>query len=210
MQIAKWILASIVAGAPAIAAWAAAGDGLTPNVDNLPWARWHGRLSMGTQAPLWRPALGGVEAVGLKVNGVTLMADYYFRPAPGGTGIAGGFRATSGVILGQRPTLWLGQPVVSAPGAAFSVDRRLLSGPTALVPGDAGADLVSVPYLGVGYTGLSNRNGWSLSADLGLVAMSPGNAIRLGRVLGGTQSLDELLRDMRLAPVVQLGVSYSF
>jgi hypothetical protein len=29
-------------------------------------------------------------------------------------------------------------------------------------------------------------------------------------VVGGTQSLDELLRDMRLAPMLQVGVSYSF
>jgi len=29
-------------------------------------------------------------------------------------------------------------------------------------------------------------------------------------VVGGSQSLDDVVRDMRLAPVVQLGVSYSF
>jgi hypothetical protein len=34
--------------------------------------------------------------------------------------------------------------------------------------------------------------------------------VRFGRVFNGSQSLDDVVRDMRLAPVVQLGVSYSF
>jgi hypothetical protein len=210
MNCAKWILAVVVASAPAVSAWAAAGDGLTPNVDNIPWARWQGRLSLGTQAPLWRSTLGGAEYFGLKVNGASLMGDYYFKRALADNGKAGGFRATSGVILGQRSLLLAGQPVTSAPGAAFSVDRRVFAAPPAPLSPDSTSESASVPYLGVGYSGLSNRGGWSLSADLGLVAMSPGNAIRLGRVFNGNQSLDDLLRDMRLAPVVQLGVSYSF
>ena len=210
MHSAKWILAAVVASSPAVPAWAAAGDGLTPNVDNIPWARWQGRLSVGTQAPLWRSTLGGAEYSGLKVSSVSLMGDYYFKRTVVENGSAGGFRATSGVILGQRSLFWSGQPAVSAPGSVFSVDRRLLGAATAPVAIDSTGDLTSLPYLGVGYTGLSNRGGWSLSADLGLVAMSPGNAIKFGRVFNGTQSLDDLLRDMRLAPVLQLGVSYSF
>ena len=31
-----------------------------------------------------------------------------------------------------------------------------------------------------------------------------------GEFVGGSQSLDDVVRDMRLAPLVQLGVSYSF
>ena len=71
-------------------------------------------------------------------------------------------------------------------------------------------EVASLPYLGLGYTGLSARTRWSFSADLGLVALYPGNVSRMGRVMGGTQSLDDLVRDLRLAPLFQLGASYSF
>ena len=210
MNSAKWILAAVVATAPIVSASAAAGDGLTPNVDNIPWVRWQGRLSLGSQAPAWRSNLGQFESSGLKVHGVSLMGDYYFKRTSLDAANTGGFRATGGVILGQRSLLWATPPAVLAPGAVFGVDRRMLWSATSSSAYEPAGDLGSLPYVGVGYTGLSLRGGWSLSADLGRVAMSPASAIRLGRVVGGTQSLDDLLRDMRLAPVVQLGVSYSF
>jgi len=71
---------------------------------------------------------------------------------------------------------------------------------------DVAGDNATLPYLGIGYTGLSPRNGWGFSADLGLVAKNPGNALRAG----GGQSLDEMIRDMRMTPLLQLGVSYAF
>ena len=57
---------------------------------------------------------------------------------------------------------------------------------------------------------MSGSGSWSFSADLGVVSQSPGNMVRFGKVFSGAQSLDDVVRDMRLAPVVQLGVSYSF
>ena len=39
-----------------------------------------------------------------------------------------------------------------------------------------------------------------------LIAQSPGGVLRLGR----GQSLDDVVRELRLEPVLQLGVSYSF
>jgi hypothetical protein len=102
-----------------------------------------------------------------------------------------GFRATSGIIVGTR------QPVLGSTAPA--------------VPSvDAGHENSTVPYLGVGYSSLVARSGWSFSADLGVVSRSPGSVVRLGRVFNSAQSLDDVLRDMRLAPHVQLGVSYSF
>ena len=47
-------------------------------------------------------------------------------------------------------------------------------------------------------------------ADVGVMALNPGSAVKLGRVVGGNQSLDDVLREMRLSPLVQVGVSYSF
>jgi hypothetical protein len=67
-----------------------------------------------------------------------------------------------------------------------------------------------VPYLGIGYTGLAGAGRFGFSADLGLLARSPSQAVRLGRMLGGAQNLDDAVRDLRLAPVLQLGVSYAF
>jgi hypothetical protein len=62
----------------------------------------------------------------------------------------------------------------------------------------------------LGYTGLSSKGGWGFSADVGVMALSPGSSVKLGRVFSGNQSLDDLLREMRLSPLVQVGVSYSF
>ena len=98
-----------------------------------------------------------------------------------------------------------GRPVRdrSAPVRCFG-ERR------STCPADPTLDNTTVPYIGIGYSNLSTKSGWHFSADLGVVSQSPGNVVRFGRVFGGSQSLDDVVRDMRLAPVVQLGVSYSF
>jgi hypothetical protein len=189
------------------AAWAAQGEGLVPNTEQLPWDRWETRLSLGA-APLWRPAFGQSESTGLKVRTLSLMGDYYFARSLGSQGGASGFRTTSGVILGARSGSWS----VSAPGpsaASFSADRRLFGASASSAGVDAG-DTATLPYLGIGYSGLSARGGWSVTADVGLVALAPGQAVKLGRVFNGSQALDDMVRDMRLSPVMQLGVSYSF
>jgi predicted glycoside hydrolase/deacetylase ChbG (UPF0249 family) len=54
------------------------------------------------------------------------------------------------------------------------------------------------------------RGGWSFNADLGLVSQTRNGAVKLGRVMTGSQSLDDAVREMRWSPLVQLGVSYSF
>ena len=122
------------------------------------------------------------------------------------------FRATSGLIVGARASTALSANTGNLAGRAFSVDHRHAAwvSPLAAVDLQPSTELATVPYVGVGYTGLSNKGGWGFSADVGLVALSPRSAVKLGRVLGGGQSLDEVLREMRLSPLVQLGVSYSF
>lgn len=195
MQTAKWMLALTLSVAPAV--WAQSG-GLSASADDLPWGRWQGRLAISTAAPLWRGDLAGADATSLGRSGLSLMGDYYFSRSLAPDGRTGGFRATSGLVVGQRPTLWIGGPA----GSAFSVERRIAP--------DGSSDSSTLPYLGVGYSGLGGRSGWSFSADFGLVALAGGNAVRLGRVFNGTQGLDELVRDLRLAPVLQFGASYSF
>ena len=131
-------------------------------------------------------------------------------PAPRATSV-GGFRATSGLLIGAR-SAWLGGAHSPASTGLLATDRRLFgasANPFAYAA-DPSADNATVPYLGIGYSNLSPKSGWHFSADLGVVSQSPGNVVRFGRVFGGSQSLDDVVRDMRLAPVVQLGVSYSF
>ncbi len=137
------------------------------------------------------------------------MGDYYLTGSLLGAKRAGGFRATSGVVVGPRSLAAANLGAGSGGTASMSTDER--RGPaTAVLPGDQAVDTPTLPYLGMGYTGLSPRGGWSFNADLGLVSLSPGNAVKFGRFLGGGQSLDDTVRDMRWSPVVQLGVSYSF
>ena len=170
-------LASIVT-----TSWAADGTGLTPSADTPAWSRWQGRISFTAAAPVWHAGLGGYETAGLRAASVSVLGDYYFTaPLLGGSG---GFRATSGVIVGLRA-----QPGRSEP--------------------DATVDTLATPYVGLGYTGLSPHGAWRYSADLGLIGQSLGNStVRFGRAQGSNP--DDLQHDTRLGPSLQLGVSYSF
>jgi hypothetical protein len=191
------------------AQWAAAqsGSGLAVSDDTPGWARWQARIAVNSSTPLWRSDLARGDAAGLKVQGLGLIGDYYFARLPLGSQGAGGFRASSGVLLGSGAPLWAAQ----APGGSsqFSLGRRNLS----LLPGLPGADpaldSTTVPYVGLGYSGLTGRGGGGFGAVVGVMALHGGSAVRVGRLLTG-QSLDDLLRDLRLTPVLQLGVSYSF
>lgn len=212
MVVLRWIALFVAALAPLFAQ--AGGDGIATDADRVPWARFQGRIAYAATSPLMKNGTSASDGTGLQVNGLSVMGDVYFGAASAsGKASAGGFRATSGVILGARGTLWGTQALAPASGL-LSVDRRLF-GPSA--PGlgyatDSNNDGSSgtLPYVGIGYSSLAGRGGWSFSADLGLVSLSPGNAVRLGRVFGGGQNLDDVVRDMRLTPVLQLGVSYSF
>ncbi|MBI5259679.1 MAG: hypothetical protein HY855_24465 [Burkholderiales bacterium] len=66
------------------------------------------------------------------------------------------------------------------------------------------------PYFGVGYAGSGERGDWGFSADVGLAAQNPGAASRLGRVFNGSVDLNDALRELRLQPMIRLGVTYSF
>jgi hypothetical protein len=202
MKVAPRICAAALA-ALALAGAKAEGLGLTADADKVPWASFQSRIGAAPGAPGWRAELAPLERSGLQVGGVGLLGDVYFgaaRPAPG-TPVTG-FRATSGVLIGARSPL-LGQ--------AGTPDRRLFgAAPAPNSPLEPTLDSATVPYLGIGYNNLWAKSGWSFSADLGVVSQSPGNVVRFGRVFGGSQGLDDVVRDMRLAPVVQLGVSYSF
>lgn len=76
-----------------------------------------------------------------------------------------------------------------------------------------GEGWASVPYVGLGYSSPAKWAGFTLSADLGLAAeTAPANAASggLGRALLGVQGADNSRRELRLSPVLQLGVRYAF
>ncbi len=215
MRRAQWILIGGFAIAQATSGWAADGLGVGNSADKTPWARWQGRLSLGStsignSAPNWRPGASAFDSSTLKLNSFSLMGDYYFSRASLGANNAGGFRATSGIVVGPRTSsLWAAAPSLAA-GGLVSVDRRLFGQSARPIGMDASVDTATLPYLGVGYSGLSGQGGWAFSADLGLLGQSSGNALKVGRTFNSGPTLEDQLRDMRLSPVLQLAVSYSF
>lgn len=75
----------------------------------------------------------------------------------------------------------------------------------------AGADPRGAwPYFGIGYAGNGARGDWGFTADVGLAAQNPGAVGRFGGVFNGRVDLNDALRDLRLQPMIRLGVTYNF
>jgi len=187
--------------AAAAGAVAGSGQGLSIDADRVAWPQWQTRLQLATE-PL-SPSLASFEGASLRPRSAALFGDYYVtRPY---LGQAGGLRVTSGFVAGTRGSV-IGPGQATPPGAfGFSAQAR----PSlASAPLDTASDTETWPYLGIGYSDTSLRGGWGFSADLGLAAQSFGLS-RAARSLGNLL-LDDMVRDMRLTPVLQLGVSYRF
>ena len=140
---------------------------------------------------------------GPKVLSLNMLGDYYLTSS-GMKGVRGGLRATGGMLLGP---LSLTQ---SSSGLALGSagDQSVSYGQRSLRPsGDLGDPSASMSYLGVGYTGHLLRSGLSFSADLGLVSNLSLGGLRLGNA---SAQIDDVLRDMRYKPLLQLGLSYSY
>lgn len=207
MGTAKWMLGAVAALAAAVSPGGVWAEGLKADVDSVPWARWQARVAIGVPAAPWHGAFDDRPS---GVGSLSLMGDYYFSRSVAADGIASGFRATSGLIVGPRSGPWAGRSALSST-RGWSVDRRLSGSALTSAYGLAApSDVATLPYVGVGYSGLSLRGGWSVNADVGVVALAPSAAVKLGRGAGNALAVDELLRDLRLSPVIQLGVSYSF
>jgi hypothetical protein len=87
-----------------------------------------------------------------------LLGDYYFSRARLGQGqVSSGFRATSGLMLGQR-SLALGTPALAGPqGMAVTQLRQPRSALPAIE--SASEPWAAVPYIGIGWSGVSVRGG---------------------------------------------------
>lgn len=152
-----------------------------------------GQTLDGSGSPAWQQQAGVV------------LGDYYFsRTRLGSSDVSSGFRATSGLLVGQR-SLALGTPALAG-GQAFTLTTLRQHRWAGAMGESLSEPWSTVPYLGVGWTGVSVRGGWGLTADLGLAGRPANGGLRVGN----TTALDDLLRELRLTPVLHIGVSYAF
>ena len=179
---------------------ALAGTGLSPPPADSVWPQWQARISLQTAvvSPLGLSGLLDGNRQQRSWQGASMLGDYYFA-----TPSFGNFRASGGLMVGATG----GAPLLST-GVGQRIGLSLqslgaVSNPGAEQPG-------AVPYLGLGYSGSAWRNALSLTADLGWVAEQPSAAATAGRALLGTQGRDSAWRELRLSPVLQVGLRYSF
>ncbi len=174
------------------------------------WPHWEGRIGVvldRADGPLQSPfALSSAGASGLKMHSMHLLSDYYF---------AGGFRATAGLIRGSTNLPWWPSSEQGNTGLNLSLQRIDLLN----LPGQEHSTLSedpyrTVPYVGAGYsTHLGEASGvgvWRFNADLGIISLNSRNINRMRNVLSGEQGVDELLRELRLRPVLKFSVNYAF
>ena len=173
-----------------------AADGLSaPRLDSL-WPQWQARVQLQTSSLL---SFGGGAAH--EITSGAVLGDYLLLRPSFGT-----FRATGGIVAGSLA----GAPLYKAlPGQAmgWSVQGNGLQAGLLAVAAESPQPL---PYLGLGFSTAPLGSGFSFSADLGLVSQSPGSSIELGRALLGNQGVERAFRELRLSPMAQLSVRYSF
>jgi hypothetical protein len=169
------------------------------------WPHWEGRIGAAIDRPvnplkdsfvLAQPVQGG-----LHVRSMHVLSDYY---------IEGGFRATAGLLRGETGQAWWSSGD-NGGGLNLSLQHvdslGLLGAPSNQSSAD-GSGQQTMPYLGAGYTSRLSFNGapssWRINADLGFVSI---NSSKAGQ---SDKSLDELVHEMRLRPIVKVSVGYSF
>jgi hypothetical protein len=205
MRILRCLAVAALLGTAGLAA---AEGGLRVDAVGGFWSVQQTRLQINAVVVDSTPSLMGLQA---PLAG-SLGGDLYFSKALADPGLPRtGFRASS-VLLFRQPGVSLSDLAWSSRSAAsFATPSRPPLGHGAMLPYDSSGQSVSaLPYLGIGYSDYSLKTGWGFWADIGLVVQQPGNALRMGSVLSGTQSMEDLLRDLRMSPMLQLGVNYSF
>ncbi|HRH87285.1 MAG TPA: hypothetical protein PLO41_10595 [Rubrivivax sp.] len=204
MRIMRPVLAVALLGAAGLAA---AQSGLKTPAAGSFWSDMQTQLRFNAVVVDTAPGLRSYPtAAGLHApSGASVGGDYYFsKDLADATAPRSGLRA-SGALLIRPPGVSLSDVALSSRATTS------LALPAHFSPVDPSNPSVSaMPYLGIGYSDYSLKSGWGFWADIGLVVQSPGNAFGMGRVLAGSQGFDELMRELRLSPMLQLGVNYSF
>ncbi len=180
---------------------ALASGGLQAPASDVLWPSLRARIAIQTAAvsPL---SLAGLVEGGQGLRGGAVLGDYVFAEPSFGS-----FRATSGVVFGSHA----GAPQFSimAPGAASRLGLTLNQGWA--IPAATQADSwQAAAYLGLGFSSPLGDSGFSLSADLGWVAEAStpgGDSLRTPL---GVQGSDNQRRALRLSPLLQFGMRYTF
>ncbi len=189
-----------------------AGEGIKIDLVSGFWASEGSKVRVNA---LW--VASGPDARGLGPDtdaplAASVLGDYYFSVSPTPQLFSlSGFRASSGLLIRQPGVSLSDLALSSRSAAAFGVPSHLMldSVPSPLTE-TGGGQYSTLPYVGLGYSGIHAKSGWGFWADVGLVVRNPGNVLGFGRVVSGAQSADDLVRELRLTPLVQLGVNYSF
>lgn len=184
------------------------GLALRDPATNTLWPHWEGRIGVVLDRPadpmsssfvLAQPAYNG-----LKMYSLHLLSDYYF---------AGGFRATAGLVRGASNMPWWPSDQQGATGLNLSMQRLdTLSSPSQ----DHALDDANrtSPYLGAGYStrlnGVRTDSAWRFNADLGLISINSNNIDRISRMLQGDEGVENIIRELRLRPVIKFSVNYAF
>lgn len=175
--------------------------------DSSPWPNWEGRIGAVIERPvnplrdsfvLAQPVEGG-----LRMRSLHVLADHY---------VEGGFRATVGLVSGEAGQAWwssgehggglnLSLQQLDTLGSPLGLGRRNL-------PPQAQA------YVGAGYStrteSLSQASSWRFNADFGLLNTDPDGTDRFTGVLQGDRSFGDLVRGLRMRPVVKVSLGYAF
>lgn len=176
---------------------ATVGDGLKVGTEPEAWSPWQARLAIATSShlPLWAGLGAGSQA-----PSALLAGDRYL--GWGQLGDGGGLRATGALLLGSS-ALSLATP------SGVGRGEMLWRGIGGVGPSDQDTT-GAVPYLGLGYSAWWARAGVGVSADLGLAAQRPGQAVRFGRAFSGAEGFDDVLKAMQISPMLQVNLSYAF
>jgi hypothetical protein len=191
---------------------AAADDGLHAPTAAALWPQWQARITLHSvsTSPLGgslmpgalQAHLGDGPASQRQLQSASLLGDYTFA-----TPWFGSLRASGGVLLGSAgPTAMSGN--WGAPGMGLALNSTSTAAAQANAAGQDAASPST--YLGVGFSGAAWRSSLAFSADLGLLAERPGAALSAGRALLGNQGAQNALRELRLSPLLQVGVRYRF
>lgn len=175
--------------------------------DSGPWPNWEGRIGAVIERPvnpvrdsfvLAQPVEGG-----LRMRSLHVLADHY---------VEGGFRATVGLVSGEAGQAWwssgdhggglnLSLQQLDTLGSPLGLGRRNL-----LPQAQA--------YVGAGYStrteSIGQATSWRFNADFGLLNTDPDSTNRLTGLLQGERSVSDIVRGLRMRPVVKVSVGYAF
>lgn len=175
--------------------------------DSGPWPDWEGRIGAVIERPvnpvrdsfvLAQPVEGG-----LRMRSLHVLADHY---------VEGGFRATVGLVSGEAGQAWwssgdhgggmnLSLQQLDTLGSPLGLRRRNL-----LPQAQA--------YVGAGYStrteSIGQASTWRFNADFGLLNTDPDSTDRFTGLLLGDRSVSDLVRGLRMRPVVKVSVGYAF